>query len=279
MMTLTAKVHSVCPVTTTPLGIFIMTTSSESARLKAPPLSVRQHRARIAEILKKGLIENRRTLPSVPDPMTPSQPAPKRGRQSVMALMPQAEAIAKAYSESLKSYRELAKQYNCTLPTIQALLLIQGVAIRKAGRVLGKENDGGDQQSKLSPYQRQWMLKQDLAGMPHSEIGAVIGVSRERVRQLCQRAGHPTRRERVRLAREQNVLAHDAVRVANEAQRLNAQPNGDVVTASMLWAKGDDIAAIAKAMHRNPNSLGVQIARWRHRWPSMFQRRYARHVN
>jgi hypothetical protein len=263
---------------------------SESGRLM-PPIITKSRKELVQRgisLLREGLnvpIPAKTSVPLTPTIVREAQQIVQRAkraearqaRNSVQDLIPQAAAIAQAYTKELKSYRELAQVHNCTLPTIQALLLMQQVGIRKAGRVLGKPNDGGDQQGKISPLQRQWLLAQDLKGVRHSDIASVLGISRERVRQLCQRAGHTPRRQRARAAHEQCVLADSANRAISQEQQRHAPPSTEVVTASMLWTRGNDIQSIAQVMGRNPNSLGVQIARWRRRWPTMFARRYGQH--
>jgi len=251
-----------------------MTISSPpSERLRAIK-TPRQKVQRGIALLLKGLEIAIPTQAPVPALQRLSDTSQRQERSSVHDLLPKASAIGRAYAKELKSYRDLASEYNCTLPTIQAILHLRHVPIRKAGRVMGKENDGGTQQSKVSPRQRAWMLKQDLAGMPHSEIAHVIGVSRERVRQLCQKAGHPSRRSRTRADHESEVLADSANRLISNEQHRAVRPSRDIMAAAELWAEGSTIEGIAEAMNRNSNSLGVQIARWRGRWPDLFQRRY-----
>lgn len=244
---------------------------SESARLPIPVVSKSQKQLveKAVAILRSGL--NIQLPPKVTKAAT-------KGRAGVQELLSKAPEIAQAYTEHLKSYRDLAVQYNCTLPTIQALLLSQGVSVRKPGRVFGKDNDGGHQQSKISPVQRRWMLDQDLKGTPHTDIAVILGVSRERVRQLCERAGHEPRRKRMKAEREATVLAKASHQQASKDEARSAPPSDEAVAVSLLWRSGNDIKQIAASLKRNPNSLGVQIVRWRQRWPTMFCRRYKHHV-
>ncbi len=199
-------------------------------------------------------------------------------KHSVRELQPYALSIAHEYINKA-SLRELAAKYHATLPTISAVLESRGVKIRTSGRIAGKDNPAYEVHFKLTSAQREWALQQDNFGTQHAEIAEKLNISRERIRQICLEAGHPPRREVMREQREQRVLEQSAQTAINRARReaTRAQTSPTIEKAAKLWAKDKTIEEIAEVLGSQANTVGVQIARWRKRWPDLFPRRYVSH--
>lgn len=92
--------------------------------------------------------------------------------------------------------------------------------------------------SKLSPANVQWLLDQDSQDVPHAEIARRLGVTRERVRQICVLSGHRPRR-----ARMTKMLALREAREAKKAERELM-----IQALSEQWKAGataDELAVIA----------------------------------
>lgn len=202
-------------------------------------------------------------------------PKAKSPHTRVEHLERHAKAICKSYNENA-SLRELAKRFNTTLPMITRVLHANRVEMRAPGRVAGKPSPGYDIFTKISPAQQTWILAEDLRGTEYKVIGDKLGVSRERIRQICLAAGHQPKRVRMRIVRTRLALQGEEQRIRRKLDRqeqLDAITT-EISTAATLWAKGLTIEGIAKKLKQSPNSMGVHIARWRARHPDLFPRRY-----
>jgi cell fate (sporulation/competence/biofilm development) regulator YlbF (YheA/YmcA/DUF963 family) len=199
-------------------------------------------------------------------------------KKKVKDLAPAAQAICRAYQDEQVSIEQLMHQYHATYATIRTVLTTNGVQVRRFGRPKGKHWEGYDRARKITAEQRKWLLDEDLKGTKHRVIAARLGISRERVRQLCAVAGHKPRYERAAKSREAQAAietSEQVVRAAQREQRLHT-PTPQMLRVSELWMASPtlEIVEIANRLHLNPNSLGVQIARWRKRHPDLFPRRY-----
>lgn len=196
---------------------------------------------------------------------------------SFETLLPYAAGVAEEYRNKA-SLRELATKFHATLPTIRRLLEHEKCEIRSFGRIAGKELPAYEIHSKITAEQKEWILQRDLAGIEHAEIAGQVGISRERVRQICQEAGHEARRTVMREQREQRLLnevADTAIRKAKRQEKLMTI-TAEVELAAKMWAQGSTIAEVADAIGAPANTVGVKLSRWRKRWPDLFPGRYAK---
>ncbi len=185
-------------------------------------------------------------------------------KRRVEDLRPVAKALCQDYTNGL-GYRELMTKYHTTYPHIAEILAENKVDIRKSGRAKGATYEAYGQKHLITPDKRDEILRLDLTGgMTLSQIGDMFNITRERVRQICQAAGHPARYSpRVKKARAEPVR-----------QARTTEPSDQITQISKMWNGGLSALEIAKKLKRNPNSMGVQISRWRHRWPNLFESRY-----
>lgn len=194
-------------------------------------------------------------------------------------IQPFATAICADYSDAKMSLRELSSKYRATLPTIRRVLTEGKCDIRSFGRIAGKDNPAYDVHTKLSDKDRTWLLAQDLKGVEHVEVADKLGISRERVRQICLENGHKPRREVMREQRAQIDQAEKTTKAIARARRrqklLAVTP--EVEKAANMWAAGKTTEEIGEALGRKLNTMGVWVKRARARWPDLFPRRYARH--
>jgi hypothetical protein len=193
-------------------------------------------------------------------------------------LVPALEDICRAYKDDQVSIEQLMHEYHATYATIRTVLTQNGVEIRRFGRPKGKHWEGYDRARKITPEQQAWLLAEDAKGTKHRIIATKLGISRERVRQLAAAAGHKPRYTRAAETREQRAAAATAEQTMKQAQREQQRhtPTPHMLKVSELWLKSPamEIVEIANRLHLNPNSLGVQISRWRQRHPDLFPRRY-----
>jgi hypothetical protein len=130
---------------------------------------------------------------------------------------------------------------------------------------------------KLTRAQHEEILRRDERDISHAEIGKLFGVSRERIRQICEAAGHPTRRERqqkemeVRKRRRRNDLA-----TKRKLKRLT--PTANTIKISELWNQGKTIREIAAVMGVKTSSMAVWTVRLRNRFPALIPYRRAEHL-
>jgi len=138
---------------------------------------------------------------------------------------PDLETIAREYRAGV-SASILALRYDLSPSKVYRMLEKLGVGRRNPGMPPGTRRPD---RSKLSEKQVAWLLKQDLANTPHVEIARCVGVSPERVRQICAAANHPPRKPRctkmsesraaITARRQQRV---DRVRLLSEAWKAGA---------------------------------------------------------
>lgn len=140
-------------------------------------------------------------------------------------------SIRKEYEQG-GTLLSLSIKHNVTAGAVRKALLFFKTKMRRPGTRL---EGGNNAVRKLSDDDLLLALKLDDEGVSHSEIArrvAIKGgsVSRERIRQVCSEAGHPTRRSRVvpkaeairagRLARQQ--AKEDMIRNTSEAWKAGA---------------------------------------------------------
>ena len=93
--------------------------------------------------------------------------------------------LAEQYRGGL-TLEKLARKHNVSLATILNQLRDLGVERRR------------HTSRKLTAAQGRYILEQDALDIPHATIGRAVNVTRERIRQICQEAGRPTRLQRMR---------------------------------------------------------------------------------
>jgi DNA-binding CsgD family transcriptional regulator len=195
-------------------------------------------------------------------------------------LAPYEEAICKAYNENA-TLRDLAARYDTTVVMIRRVLVKHKIPMRPVGRISGKPSAAYDQLIKVTPKQRDWILEEDLKGTEHTVLAEKLGISKERVRQICLKAGHPSRRQVQRVQREQQAITDESEKIKRYVERREQVMTITPVMekAAAMWAQGKTVHIIAKTLKISPNSMGVHISRWRGRHPKLFPRRYAQKVS
>lgn len=192
-------------------------------------------------------------------------------RQTPDQLEAVAQDICAAYGRN-DSMEELMHRYNATYQSIRTVLAKHGVEIRGPGRPKGKAWAGYDKIRKITAPQKAWALAEDLKGTSHRFIADKLGISRERVRQICREAGHAPR----------YGTAAKSPRVRRLASAVYADQTGAPVElvkqVSSMWLEGKTVPEIAKMIGQSPGGLGVRIHRWRQTWPALFPGRYTRHT-
>ncbi len=214
----------------------------------------------------------------------------KRGERFVVDFMPirknkardlakLAPEIARKYTVDLMSYRELAEEYNATLPTIRQLLKNHKVELRERGRIAGKASPAHDQaHQKLTQEDIFLILKLDKAGTPHTVIQSHLDgkITRERVRQICLEAGHMPRAILRKAANTKAALQKQAETIQQAIQKSESTllPDDRVTAAARLYREHQPFNTIAQALQITPEHCAVLISRWRSRWPTLFPLRH-----
>jgi len=179
----------------------------------------------------------------------------------------QAKLFRKEYEAGTSLY-QLALNHELAASTVRASIKAVGGDIRGLGRAKGMTSPGYERLNKLSDELRTYVLTADDDGIRHSVIGKHVGVTKERVRQICNAAGHPTRRERLAQRRGQAIL----LRMADgEGRRAIARTMSDEAKkAAELWNAGHEMPVLAQKLNRTLGSMAVCVSRWRALWPSKF---------
>jgi len=171
------------------------------------------------------------------------------------------------YDAGASLYR-VATAHETSPITVRACIQALGGLIRTVGRGKGKTSEGYARLNKLTDELREYVLRADEDGIRHSVIAGQVGVTKERVRQLCAKAGHPTRRERLALRRQQTSLKRVARGEGQLAQSRSMTKEAKL--AALLWKDGHEMAVLAQKFNRTKGSMSVCICRWRALWPLQF---------
>ena len=164
----------------------------------------------------------------------------------------------------------LAYKYRTDTTAIRKRLDDLGVPIRRAGTIIGVHR-----LQKLSPEQVQEALQLDEQGMSHMDIGRKLGVTRERIRQICLRAGHQTRRERMdkTIRLQEARMARTQARLQKVAQISEAWRRGFTMRelSILIWGGiKPDIRTASKISHyRKVYGLGLFPYRRPAHWTGM----------
>lgn len=179
------------------------------------------------------------------------------------------DEVGKEYYEGA-SLLELGIKYGTSQQSLKLKLASLQIPTRKgnAGMALREGK------SPLTPDVVAWVLEQDLANAPHYDIARLVGVSRERIRQICLAAGHATRRSRMTRAQEikETRLARKAVKMEFIRQLSEMYKAGESYKVLHLFAR-------PKA--KNPSSgVGASvISAYRRQYPDLFPYRRPLHWN
>lgn len=157
---------------------------------------------------------------------------------------------------------KIALRHKINATVVRVKLRDLGVKVFRRGPKMG--------QRKLTTEQIGWALEQDLNGMSHMDISKEVGVSRERIRQICMKAEHPTRRGRMTKMVE--------VREQIEARKLNKQKLIESVASA--YAGGATLKEVCEMTGReytNPHQAYAIIQDYRRLRPELFPYRMLRH--
>jgi hypothetical protein len=114
---------------------------------------------------------------------------------------------------------------------------------------------------KLSDADKLWIIRHDLKNVPHSSMARRFGISRERVRQICRDAGHPTRRSRLYKWRE------DTAARKRRGKQQRKQREQRLRRLSRLWRSGCSIQRFMYAGgFKNVNSANTGVCFLRQRY-------------
>lgn len=91
------------------------------------------------------------------------------------------------------------------------------------------------------------ILAMDADMLPHAEIGRCFNITKERVRQICQKAGRPDRTTRLIGQRQTHFEQMTAARAERKAQKAER-----VVEMERLWNLGATFEDIAAAWGFDP---------------------------
>lgn len=161
---------------------------------------------------------------------------------------------------------ELCAKHRTSTGSLVRKLRALGIQIRPKG-FYGRVNDP---RQRLSPEQVDWILQQDLQDIPHADIARKVYVTRERVRQICAKAGHKSR-----MSRLTKTLAN---REALEARRR--QYAAFIQALSDAWKNGATFEemAILAGMPVTTYQRGASKVGWlRTKYPELFPYRNPNH--
>lgn len=172
----------------------------------------------------------------------------------------------------VKDYRagasilELTFKYKRNGVDIRKRLVNLGVTIRRPGTCLGISP-----KQKLNREQIQQILALDEQNISHMELGKRFRITRERIRQICLKAGHATRRSRMdkSIQRKEIVIARKLERFKKIEQIAKAWRQG---------AHSDELAILIWGEIRNPGKTHSKISVLRKYYGlKMFPRRRSLH--
>lgn len=143
-----------------------------------------------------------------------------------------------------------------------------------AGRKLGSGVGYG---LKLTRAQFDEILRRDERNEPHGDIARLFGVSRQRVQQICEAAGHPPRQAR---RKEQTVREREARTAERQQLRLlkRLTPSASGLAFAKLWEEGKSLREIAATLGITRGATCVKLIRLRKRHPELFPYRRAEHL-
>lgn len=190
---------------------------------------------------------------------------PKRGRPILNGnALP--DSIKEEY-ENGDAILNIAARYNSNFPMVRRKLVSLGVTIKPKGSYLNSRHKTHSY-SKLTPEQVSWILEQDKNNVAHQEIAKRVGVTRERVRQICLEANHSTRRSR----QTKTLLVKDAI--ATRQQEWNEY----IQQASELWKAGATLPELGQMMGSPTiHATQARINNYRKQWPDKFPYRMKPH--
>lgn len=130
---------------------------------------------------------------------------------------------------------------------------------------------------KLNRVQHEEILRRDERNIPHAEIGKLFGVSRERIRQICELAGHPTRRKRQR----ERIASERAQLVSDRKDRRflkKVTPTAKTLERARLWQDGKTLREMAVILGQRIETVAVRVIQLRTRHPELFPYRRPEHL-
>lgn len=167
------------------------------------------------------------------------------------------------------SLLELMIKYGVSQQSIKLKLASLGVVPRRGNR--GRAGQG---KSKLTIEQVRWILEKDMENIAHYDIAKEVGVTRERVRQICLAAGHATRLSRMTKSAE--IAEARLARKAAKAEFIRQ--------LSEMYLAGENYAVLhkfARPNAKNPRTgVGASvISGYRKQYPHLFPYRRPLHWN
>lgn len=177
------------------------------------------------------------------------------------------ESVGEEYKAG-ESLLELCARHRCSPDQMRQRIVSLGVEIRPKGF------RGGRLQSftKLTPEQVEWILAQDRQDVLHADIGRAVGVSRERIRQICLAAGQPSRASR----RAELISARTQ---ALEARRTETAKALEQVTQTLSeqWNKGASLNEMGALLGWSRQSVCTEVSKLREKHPELFPHRKLNH--
>jgi hypothetical protein len=156
---------------------------------------------------------------------------------------------------------QIAVKYRVSPYSVSERLRSLKVKIRPPGWRPGRKGRG-----KLNASQIEYILEQDSKNASHTDIAHSVGVSRERVRQICLEASHVSRQSRMT-----KVLQLREASLARKAGRHSA-----LLELSRLYRQGASFVEISAFWLEGTPSRGrgaSLISGFRKRYPKLFPHR------
>src|ERR1035437_1194811 len=126
-----------------------------------------------------------------------------------------------------------------------------------------------NKRQKLSGAERQKLLRGDLRGVSHAELGRKFRITRERVRQICKEVGHIKRR--IKAKEEKVKLQEKAIQAKLSKKAKKLLPSKRIIKLSKLIREKKNLDLVAKKIGLKVETLRSSISgRYRKKWPELF---------
>lgn len=167
------------------------------------------------------------------------------------------DSIKEDYEGGL-SILELSLKHDCADTTIRQKLRQLGAHVTKP-RVKGYRKGP----TKITMEQVDWLLAQDLLDVQHQDLATQLGITRERVRQICLANNHATRRSRQTRAQEiRDGIQARKIAKQNKIQELSRRWNEGASLEEMSILYGSDTPKAQRG--------ATNVANLRKQYPDLF---------